>query len=143
MIKKFFNNIILPGCVFYTLISLFFVLTSFTLDKNIPAIATSNLVVIALFSLLISVFNLIFKIKSLHVYIRIPLHYIVSALSLYLVLLISAGDIISNTQNLRFVLVLFYTIIYVISTVVYICIRETRKNPKVKEKTDYNSIYNK
>ena len=143
MIKKFFNNIILPGCVFYTLISLFFVLTSFTLDKNIPAIATSNLVVIALFSLLISVFNLIFKIKSLHVYIRIPLHYIVSALSLYLVLLISAGDIISNTENLRFVLVLFYTIIYVISTVVYICIIETRKNPKVKEKTDYNSIYNK
>ena len=143
MIKKIFNNIILPTCAFYTLISLFFVLTSFTLDKNIPAIATSNLVVIALFSLLISVFNLIFKIKSLHVYIRIPLHYIVSALSLYLVLLISAGDIISNTQNLRLVLVLFYTIIYVIATVIYICIRETKKNPKAKEKSDYNSIYNK
>ena len=58
MIKKVYNNIILPACGIYTLISLFFALTSFTLDKSIPAIAMSNLLVMAGYSLLLSILNL-------------------------------------------------------------------------------------
>ena len=141
MIKKIFNNIIYPTCAFYTLISLFIGITSFTLDRNIPAIPVSNLLVIAAYSLLLSCMNLIFKIKALNVYIRIPIHYIVSAVSLYLVLLIAAGDIVTNTQNIRLVMLLMYTIVYVISTVVYICIKETRKKPKTPKNEGYEKIY--
>lgn len=143
MIKKIFNNIILPTSFFYTVISLFIGLTSFTLDRNIPAIPISNLLVIAAYSLLLSLFNLIFKIKSLNVYIRIPIHYIATAASLYIMLLIAAGDIVTNTRNIRFVMVVFYTIIYVISTVVFICINETRKKPAKKENKEYENIYKK
>lgn len=143
MIKKIFNNIILPTSFFYTVISLFIGLTSFTLDRNIPAIPVSNLLIIASYSLLLSLFNLIFKIKALNVYIRIPIHYIATAISLYVVLLISAGDIVTNTQNIRIVMVLFYTIIYVISTVIFICINESRKKPRNIEATDYEKIYKK
>ena len=108
---------------------------------NSLADAVINLVVMAAFSLMLSFFNLIFKIKVLHVYIRMPLHYILTTVSLYLVLLISAGELVSNTQNIRLVMLLFYSIIYVIVSVIYICIRETRKKPKEKEEKEYNKIY--
>ena len=141
MIKKIFNNIICPTCIFYTIISLFIGVTSFTLDRTIPAIPISNLLVIAAFSLFLSIINLIFKIKTLNVYIRIPIHYIVSTVSLYLVLLIAAGDIVTNTKNIRLVMLLMYSIVYVITTVVYICIKETRKKPKTTKSEDYEKIY--
>ena len=143
MIKKIFNNVILPTSLFYTVISLFIGLTSFTLDRNIPAIPISNLLIIAAYSLLLALFNLIFKIKALNVYIRIPIHYIATAVSLYLVLLIAAGDIVTNTQNIRLVMVLFYTIIYIISTVIFICINESRKKPHKTENKEYDNIYKK
>lgn len=141
MLKKIFNNVILPTSLFYTVISLFIGVTSFTLDRNIPAIPVSNLLVIAAYSLVLSLFNLIFKIKALNVYIRIPIHYILTAVSLYVVLLVAAGDIVTNTQNIRLVMVLFYTIIYVIATVVFICVNESRKKPRKTEDTNYEKIY--
>ncbi len=145
MFKKIFNNVITPACVFYTVISLFVALTSFTLDKNIPALPTSNILIIAAYSLILAILNLIFKIKALDVYIRIPLHYIASTLSLFLVLFIAAGDLVTNTNNIRFVLLVLYTILYITSVVVFICIRETRKNKKPKEgsEKEYTGIYKK
>ena len=143
MLKKIFNNVVFPTCGFYTLISLFIGITSFTLDRNIPAIPVANLLVIAAYSLVLSLLNLIFKIKALNVYIRIPIHYISTSLSLYVILFLAAGDIVTNTQNIRIVMLLLYTIIYVIATVVFICINVTRKKPKALPDDKYDSVYKK
>lgn len=144
-INKFFNNIILPFSGIFTALTLLLGLCSYSVNK-IPAIPVNNLLILALFSLILSFLNRLFYLKKLSVYIKMAIHFIFTTLSLYLILFIFTKNIIDSTANLRTVLVLLYVIIYIIIAVIYTCVRETKRFRKPKEKKkqtadEYHSIY--
>ncbi len=141
---KLLNDIIYPFAAIFTALILFLGIFSYG-TSNVPAIPVNNMLILALYSLILALLNRIFYIKKLMVYIRMAIHFIFTTLALYLILFIFTKNIISATENIRIVLVLFYAIIYLAIAVVYICVRESKKfrQPKEKKQTaeEYQSIY--
>lgn len=141
---KILNNIIYPFTGIFT--ALIVVLGAFSYGTtNVPAIPVTNILIMALYSFLLALLNRIFYVKKLMVYVRMAIHFIFSTLALYLILFLFTKNIISATENIRIVLVLFYAIVYLIAAVIYVCVRESKKfkEPKAKKQTaeEYKSIY--
>lgn len=141
---KLLNDIIYPFTAIFTGLILFLGILSYG-TSTVPAIPVNNMLLLALYSFILALLNRIFYIKKLVVYIRMAIHFIFTTLALYLMLFIFTKNIISATENIRIVLVLFYAVIYIAIAVVYICIRESKKfkQPKTKKQTaeEYQSIY--
>ena len=150
-IKKFYTQIFLPFTAIFTALTLILGVFSYSVT-SVPAIPVNNLLILALYSLILAFLNRIFYIKKLMVYIRMAIHFIFSSLALYLLLFLFTKDIISATENIRIVLVLLYIIIYFIVAIIYVLINESKRFKKPEEKKnknkmqapdEYQSIYNK
>ncbi len=131
------RKILYPAAVLYMLLTLV-LLTLMTLTDDIkPSITLHTAGLFLLLSLLIAGCNLIFSLKQLSLLTRTLLHFPAVLLSIALVLLFNNGyDITVNSL----VLVIVYTVLYLIIVPVILLVGAKIHQKNTEEKT-YTSIF--
>lgn len=136
LLQLIWQKILAPAGAIYTLLS-FVLLVLLTLTSNTkPAINLTASLIFLLLSLMIACCNLIFEIKSLSLMTRTVLHFFAVLLSV--ILTATAGSYEMNVQSL--VLILVYTILYLIIVPPFLLIG-MRVSKKKKEEKTYTSMF--
>lgn len=128
---KTIENILLKACGYTLLILTFFYLFGLIGDVGAALIGFTTFMTIALFGLLISLAELAFQIKRIHIVFRVLIHYIV-LLAAFNVVFISSGNISAKTAGEVFTAIVIFTVFYAIMFgLVYIVRRFIAKSDKL------------
>ena len=145
-IKTTFNNIltkiIYPTSLYFTVILLILYIGGAALDHGntnmIPTLSTVCLVLA--FSFILNIANLILTVKKLHISLRVAIHYVLTAVSFF-VLFINSSDY-EPSSGFTIVLMLSYTAIYALICIIIAAVRSAKKRHDT-ETSEYKSIYDK
>ena len=144
---KRLEKLLYHTCTFTVLISL--LLLIFTLigtgDKNI-SIGASQYFVILLFSLIITITNMIFEIKSLKIYVKIPIHFAVLFFEFFIIFANGNAFNVESASDFMVVFLVFSFLYALFACIAFFAIKGVKKlddkmpqkNAKPSEKKDYS-----
>ena len=112
------RRICMHTCCTYTILSLFLFLIGSSFPQFGNMIEVSDLLTIFFFSLLLSCANLILRYERMHIFLRVLLHYLVSAATFFVIFLLIAKKA-SGTTAIFSDMILF-TFLYAIVIGVYL-----------------------
>lgn len=143
---KAFNNlkkVLSTACVYNTIAVLLLYSFGLLLPNGAGLIPKlEHLYMILLFSLALSISNLLLRSKSLNAFVRTAIHYICVSVIFY-VIFIAWGGFASNGST-TIVVMLVYTVVYFIITAVYYIVRHfsnKNKEPEEDSEEDYESQF--
>ena len=141
---KTIENILLKACGYTVFILTLFYLFGLLSEIGAAFINFSTFLTIALFGLLISLAELVFKIEKIHTALRVLIHYIVLLIA-FNVIFIASGNLSANTTGQIFSAIIIFTVFYVIMFgLVYIFRRFIQKTDKcIDTKRAKNNIDNR
>ncbi len=143
---KRLEKLLYHTCTLSVLISLLILIGNIIAGVKSPSIAASRYFVILLFSLIISITNMIFEIKSLKAYIKFPVHFAVLFLAFYVVFANGGAFKVDSAKDFMVVFIafaFFYALITCIALLVMKSIKKIdkalpEKKKKEPEKKDYS-----
>jgi hypothetical protein len=111
-----------------------------------PSIAASRYFVILLFSLIISITNIIFEVKSLKAYIKFPVHYAILFLAFYVVFANGGVFKIDSAADFLVIFIAFSFFYVSIATIAILVMKSVKKldsalpqkQKKEEEKKNYS-----
>ncbi len=151
---KTVENLILKACGYTLSILLLFYLAGTIADFTNPYIDFKTFSVILLFGLLISLTELVFKIKKLHVFLKVLIHYLVLFCAFTVTFVIS-GNIAKRGAAAIFSALVIFTFFYAIMFTAAYFVRKfikkadatidrrSKDNRYSKKATEYKSLYKK
>ena len=135
--KYIFTQVLYPACAIFTVTSFVFLLfTTLVSNYQKPAMFMGSYFAFFVLSVLISLSNGVFKIKSISVMSRTLLHAFCVITSITVVSYVSVG----NTGSNPLIFVLLFTVLYaIVATPALLIISSI--NRKKSEKKDYRSMF--
>ncbi len=134
------NRIIYPTSLYFTVIILILYIGGSALDHGntnmIPRLST--VLIVLAFSFILNVANIILTVKRLHISLRIVIHYLLTAVSFFVLFVVSSDYEPSN--GFTIILVLAYTLIYALICAAVFAVRSARKR-RAADSAEYKSIY--
>ena len=143
---KRLEKLLYHTCTLSVLISLLILIGNIIAGVKSPSIAASRYFVILLFSLIISITNMIFEIKSLKAHIKFPVHFAVLFLAFYVVFANGGAFKVDSAKDFMVVFIafaFFYALVACIALLVMKSIKKIdkalpEKKKKEPEKKDYS-----
>lgn len=134
-INFFFKKILLPSCLFFTILCFVFsgVLSLSKTEMSLPTINLNNLFQIFLFSLIFSASNLLFTSKKTKFGVSLLLHYL-SFVANILIVFSFIGKHFESQKNALVMLIIF-SLIYVIIAAIAATVRHFVVAKKNENKT--------
>lgn len=137
------HRVLYPASLIYTALTMLFYLCGpmFDLsDRHMVLTRTSGFLLLV-FSLAFSVANNLLTMKkpSLHISLRIFLHYAITTLSFYVLFLSISGYDAGRSSTI--ILMLVFTVVYFLICGTILAVRSSMKKSAI-ESSDYRSIYN-
>ena len=133
------KRVVTQCCVIFTL----FMLLVFIIGSAVPdfggAIDLKNVLVILLFALVYAAANLLLRLESIAVILRILLHYATTAIGFYVVFVVIAAK--ATAPSAVLVMLLFYTLLYAILMGVYQALVRPFITRKATKAQNYERIY--
>lgn len=108
------NKILLPGCGIFTAFVFFAALVSSFGESGIPAVTVTKILVILLFSMVLSALNLIFGAKKLHFFARLGIHFVSSLAAFILIMLLLSGDYAKSGMAHTLFMIGLYVVLYLL-----------------------------
>lgn len=130
--KYFFNKIILPASLFFTILTVIFtaVMSSEGTEFSAYGMTLGAVGLLLLFSLLLSCANRLFVIKNLSVVLKFLLHFVAVLLTILTVFIWIGGKTLSTNFYI------FLAVLYVIALMITLIVGAV-KNKKTNDKKDY------
>ena len=140
--KSFIYRIFYPTAAFYTLITMFFYLCGvfFDLSDRHMVLTRSSAFLILLFSFIIVLANMVLTEKKLklHIALRVVIHYVITALSFF-ILFIKIAEYDAGTSS-TIIILLVFTVVYFLICGAVLGIRSAGKKARI-DSSEYKSIY--
>ena len=144
---KRLEKLLYHTCTFGVLIYLLFVVfTLITTGKNEISVEASTFFVILLFSLIISITNMIFEINVLKIYVKLPVHFAVLFVAFYIIFANKGTLSVDSAADFMVVFCIFAFFYALLSAIAILVIKSVRrldtklpeKKAKSTEKSDYS-----
>lgn len=144
---KRLEKLLYHTCTFGVLIYLLFVVfTLITTGKNEISVDASTFFVILLFSLIISITNMIFEVNVLKIYIKLPVHFAVLFVAFYIIFANKGTLAVDSAADFMVVFCIFAFFYALFSAIAILVIKSVRrldtklpeKKAKSTEKSDYS-----
>lgn len=140
--QRILYKVIYPTSLYFTVVTLLLYICGTLLDHDntnmIPTLRTE--LIILGFSLVVSLANIILRIKKLHVSLKILLHYAATAAGFFVLFIVASGN--NPKTGVAIVFMLAYTVVYALICGSVLAVRSAKKKSAI-EKSDYESIYDK
>ncbi len=136
------DKIIYPTSLYFTLATLALYIggTAFgTVNQNMIPTLRTELLVLAL-CLIFNAANLILTAKKLHMALRIAIHYVITALSFFILFINTSEN--KPGGSLTIILLLVYSVIYAAVAVTFFSVNSAARRSK-NDKSEYESIYDR
>lgn len=125
ILKKIYNFVILPSCLFFTLIT--FVMTGFLAGFGYDNFAPTfrALGCYFLYSLFLSLVNLVFRVRSLNLFVKILLHYVgvISGFFVVFTVMMSNTSKLLGAVYLAVAITVVYVIVAVIASIIVVAVK--------------------
>ena len=143
---KRLEKLLYHTCTLSVLISLLILIVNIIAGVKSPSIAASRYFIILLFSIIISITNMIFEIKALKAYVKFPIHFAVLFLAFYIVFANGGAFKVDSAADFMVVFIAFAFFYIVIACIALLVIKSIKKIDKVlpekkknaPEKKDYS-----
>ena len=143
---KRLEKLLYHTCTLSVLISLLILIVNIGAGVKTPSIPAARYFVILLFSVIISITNMIFEVKTLKAYIKFPIHFAVLFLAFYIVFVNGGAFKVDSAADFMVVFIafaFFYALITCIALLVMKSIKKIdkalpQKQKKEPEKKDYS-----
>jgi Protein of unknown function (DUF3021). len=134
------KNVILVGCLYYTIVSILIYALSLLLTQHEMVPTFASLLMILAASISISALNGIFGAKKLPPLLRLVIHYVLTAVAFYLIFILSSG--LYKREWMIIIYLAAFTIAYAIIAFVVFIIRKTISERNLAKKEYKNQFDN-
>lgn len=139
--KAFWNKIARPACVYFTLMTLLYAAGNYAVYGNGAdggALSSLRVLLLAVFSLILSTANLLLANKKLSVVVRVPIHAAITGLGFLLCLvkplaLEGSGELIG---------MLIYFVVYAVTALI-VALHRNNVAKKNDREAEYTSVFKK
>ncbi len=128
---KRLEKLLYHTCTFTVLISLLFlIITMIGTGAKDLSIGATQYFIILLFSLIIAITNMIFEIKALKLYVKLPIHFAVLFLAFFIIFANGNAFVVDSAADFMVVFLVFLFLYALFAGVAFLVIRGVKKLDK-------------